>query len=197
MFQPFFLYASSSERRSPASANTPPKPGPVSYEKASGGSSDCSLVFISVRTSSGGTASRSRVYFGYCSWKRSTLISIFALSWLVVSAVPVKYLTTLPLLWLPPQPALPSKAAPASPTPPSFRKSLRLTALIVLGILYSFPRCHTFPTPAFCMRSPYPTDGVRSPPSAASTLAPVTPAVPSSSLKTTGKVRVASGSERR
>src|ERR687893_3051907 len=112
------------------SASTPPKPGPVSKEKTSGGSSDRSLDGMTLLISSGSIASRSRVYFGCCSSNLLTCISVTVLSWMVVSSVPVRNLTTslLPPRLLP-QPAAPRSATPASPTPPNLRKSLRLTAL--------------------------------------------------------------------
>src|SRR5215210_2897438 len=82
--------------------------------------------------SSGSIASRSRVYFGCCSSNLSTCISVTALSWMVVSSVPVRNLTTslLPPRLLP-QAAVPRSATPVSPTPPNLRKSLRLTALCI------------------------------------------------------------------
>src|ERR671921_669725 len=115
---------------SPVSASTPPKPGPVSKERTSGGSSDRSLDGMTLLISSGSIASRSREYFGCCSSNLVTCISVTALSWMVVSSVPVRNLTTslLPPRLLP-QAAAPRSAAPASPTPPNLRKSLRLTAL--------------------------------------------------------------------
>src|ERR687894_301837 len=140
MSHPFCLYASSRAIRSPASAITPPKPGPVSYSKTSGGVFDCSLVWITWRCSSIGTASRSRVYLGFASWNPSTCISMSARSWLVVSGAEAKNLMVWPPPWLPPpQAAVPKSAAPASPAPPSLKKSLRLTGLLrILRTLSSF-----------------------------------------------------------
>jgi hypothetical protein len=46
--------------------------------------------------SSTGTVSRSRVYLGFSSWNPFIWISLYALSWEVVSGVPVKNLTTSP-----------------------------------------------------------------------------------------------------
>src|SRR5918997_1898319 len=142
MSHPFCLYASSRAIRSPASASTPPKPGPVSYWKTSGGVLDCNLVWITERWSSVGTVSRSREYLGFASWNPSTSISMYAFSWLVVSGAAAKYLTTCPPPCDPPPHAtsvpLPSSAVPASPAPPSLRKSFLLTALRILRTISSF-----------------------------------------------------------
>src|SRR5215208_5322124 len=93
---------------------------------------------MTVSRSSGVTVSRSRVYFGFCSSNLLTCISIAVLSRLVVSGVSVRFLITSPPPWPPPQPVVPRSTAPASPAPLSLRKSLRLTALVALGICSSF-----------------------------------------------------------
>src|SRR5688572_11605443 len=92
---------------------------------------------MTVGRSSGVTVSRSRVYFGFWSWNPLTCISIAVLSRLAVSGVSVRYLMTSPPPWPPPQPVVPRSTAPASPAPLSLRKSLRLTALVALGICSS------------------------------------------------------------
>src|SRR3712207_2401904 len=93
--------------------------------------------------SSGFIASRSRAYFGCCSSNLLTCISVTALSWVVVSSVPVRNLTTslLPPR-LPPQPAAPTSATPVSPTPPNLRKSFRLTALGICPLCSREPDSH-------------------------------------------------------
>src|SRR5215217_1271596 len=109
----------------------------------SGGSSDCNVVCISslvlttVLASPACITSRSRVYFGCCSSNLSTCISVTALSWMLVSSAMVRNLTTLLPLRLLLQFAAPTRAAPATPTPLSLRKSLRL---IALGICPSLGR---------------------------------------------------------
>src|SRR5829696_8441495 len=130
MSESFSVEVFSRGKTSPVSASTPPKPGPVSKEKTSGDSSDRSLDGMTLLIPSGSIASRSRVYVGCCSSNLLTCISVTALSWMVVSSVPVRNLTTslLPPSLLP-QPAAPRSATPVSPTPPNLRKSLRLTAL--------------------------------------------------------------------
>src|SRR5918998_5164685 len=81
---------------------------------------------MTVRISSVVIASRCTSMFGFW-FSNPWMMSCTALSRAVVSVVSPRNLTVSPRL--PPQPAAPKNATPASPTPPSLRKSLRLTAL--------------------------------------------------------------------
>src|SRR5215216_6015086 len=101
------------------------------------------------RTSSGGIASRSTVYFGFFSSNLSTNFSA-SLSKAAVSVWPTNILMTSPSPDDdPPQPTVPSSAAPASPAPPNLKKSFRLTVLLVFRTLSSFSTLllRTSPTP--------------------------------------------------
>src|SRR5215211_1528422 len=75
--------------------------------------------------------SRSTVYFRFCFSNLSTS-PCASLSRAAVSAVPTNILIISPCPDPPPQPAVPRSTAPASPAPPSFKKSLRLTAFLRL-----------------------------------------------------------------
>src|SRR5215218_8855398 len=86
------------------------------------------------RMSSVGIASRCTSMFGFCS-SNLAMISSDTLSRAVVSRVASRNLTTSSRP--PPQPAAPKRAA-ASPAPPSFRKSLRLTAFGICRYPLSF-----------------------------------------------------------
>src|SRR5215211_1249901 len=107
------------------------------------------------RTSSGGMASRSTVYFGFCSSNLSTS-PCASLSRAAVSACPTNILMTSPFPDDPPQPAVPSSAAAARPPPPNLKKSFRLTVLLVFRALSSFStlRLRTSPTPRRSLTSP-------------------------------------------
>src|SRR5215217_1819828 len=93
------------------------------------------------RTSSGGIASRSTVYFGFCCSNLSTNFCA-SLSRAAVSACPTNILMTSPFPDDPPQPAVPSSVAAARPPPPNLKKSFRLTVLLVFRMLSSFPTLH-------------------------------------------------------
>src|SRR5215213_2071350 len=108
------------------------------------------------RTSSGGIASRSTVYFGFFSSNLSTNFSA-SLSKAAVSVWPTNILMTSPSPDDdPPQPTVPSSAAAASPPPPNLKKSFRLTVLLVFRTLSSFStlRLRTSPTPRRSLTSP-------------------------------------------
>src|SRR5215212_106422 len=107
------------------------------------------------RTSSGGIDSRSTVYFGFCFSNLSTS-PCASLSRAAVSAVPTNILITSPCPDPPPQPAVPKSAAPASPAPPSFKKSLRLTAFLrlvtmCLPFAVAFTSRSRLPKTLFCV----------------------------------------------
>src|SRR5215211_1548111 len=100
-------------------------------------------------------------------WKMTSYLSLFlSLNWLTslavvpdVSGGPVKYSSVgPPLCSPPPQPAAPRSAAPASPTPPTLRKSLRESPLgldLLCSIRFSplYPSSHSWSGSFFIFHS--------------------------------------------